>query len=71
MLEMGMEGHRFFDLVRWGDAATEIPAYFIKEKTLIPYLSNGQFTVNKNEYFPIPQTEIDKSGGKMVQNPGY
>ncbi|RTL59475.1 MAG: RagB/SusD family nutrient uptake outer membrane protein [Sphingobacteriales bacterium] len=73
LLELGMEGHRFFDLVRWGIAATEINRYLSKEKVTIPisYLATATFTANKNEYFPIPQTEIDKSNKKMVQNPGY
>jgi hypothetical protein len=70
-LELGMEGHRFFDLVRWDIAKTEIPNYFLHEKTLTSYLGNGTFVAGVNEYFPIPQDEIDKSGGKLVQNPGY
>jgi len=76
MLELAMEGHRFFDLVRWGIAATEINAYFLKEKNLRTYMNGAVFTPNKNEYFPIPQTEIDLSKGPsgipaMTQNPGY
>ncbi|HVZ57850.1 MAG TPA: RagB/SusD family nutrient uptake outer membrane protein [Chitinophagaceae bacterium] len=73
MLELGMEGHRFFDLVRWGIAAQEINAYFPLEiaSLHIGYLTGATFTANKNEYYPIPQTEIDKSNGALVQNPGY
>jgi tetratricopeptide (TPR) repeat protein len=45
-LELGMEGDRFFDLVRTGQAATKITG----------------FVTGKNEVFPIPQEEIDISG---------
>jgi len=76
MLELGMEGHRFFDLVRWGIADTEINGYLEREKVKRTYLNDASFTKNKNEYFPIPQSEIDLSAGsdgipKMIQNPGY
>jgi hypothetical protein len=71
MLELGMEGHRFFDLVRWGIAGTEINAYISKEQNARTYMKGAVFTPNKNEYFPIPQPEIDLSNGKMKQNPGY
>lgn len=54
-LELAGEGHRFFDLVRWGDAATK--------------LSSRGFVAGKNEIFPIPYRELQ--GTKLVQNPGY
>lgn len=70
-LEFSLEGHRFFDLVRWGDAASVLNTYFAVEKTKRSYLSVANFTAGKNEYQPIPQNEIDLSKGKLKQNPGY
>jgi hypothetical protein len=57
-VELGMENERFFDLVRWGIAETTMRA---AGKTYQP----------RNRYLPIPQPEIDKSGGVLVQNPEY
>ena len=54
-LELAGEGHRFFDLVRWGDAAT--------------VLASRGFKPNKNEVFPIPFRELQNT--LLVQNPGY
>ena len=70
-LELACEGHRFFDLARWGIAATTLNAYFQFEKKITSDLVTGNFTANKNEYYPIPQAQIDLSNGKLKQNPGY
>lgn len=74
-LEFAMEGHRFFDLVRWGIAATTLNNFITKEKSLRQYLQKAVFVAGKNEYFPIPQGEIDQSQVKgaptLKQNPGY
>jgi starch-binding outer membrane protein, SusD/RagB family len=74
-LELAMEGHRFFDLVRYGTAATVINAYIAREKARRPLKANANFVAGKNEYFPIPQGSIDNinSDGKirLKQNPGY
>jgi hypothetical protein len=78
-LELAMEGHRFFDLQRWdngsGYMADVLNAYANVEKNLRPAYKNATFKKGKNEYFPIPQNQIDlaNSGGStvLIQNPGY
>jgi hypothetical protein len=70
-LEFGMEGPRFFDLVRWGIAEPVLNAYLAVEKTRRDFLSAAKFTAGRDEYYPIPQREIDFTGGIYKQNPGY
>jgi hypothetical protein len=74
-LELAMEGHRFFDLVRWGIAAPTINTYISREKDARPLKKDGNFVAGKNEYFPIPLGTTDNlnSDGKIrvKQNPGY
>ena len=55
-VEFGVEGERFFDLVRWGDA--------------ISVLGPSGYT-NRCRFYPIPQPAIDKSGGLLIQNPEW
>ncbi len=73
-VELAMEGHRWFDLVRWGIAAETMNAYAAKYTT-----ANGAattegdamapFIAGKHELMPIPQEEIRLSG--ITQNPNY
>lgn len=72
-LELSGEGHRFFDLVRWGTAEKEINAYLSYEsKKLSGALGGAKFTPNKNEYLPLPQDQVDLLGKDvLIQNPGY
>lgn len=69
-LELAMEGHRFFDLVRWGIAKEVIESYSAFEGSLLPSFSGVIFNEH-NAYFPIPQTQIDRSSGTLKQNEGY
>lgn len=74
-LELGMEGNRRYDLVRWGIAAETMNSYYLMEGTKRAYLKGAQFVKGKHEYFPIPIQEILNSqvGGKptLTQNNGY
>jgi len=70
-LEFAQEGHRFFDLVRWGIAAQVINNYLEVEKTRRSHLSGASFTQGKHEYMPIPQSQIDLGRELIEQNDGY
>ncbi|MCU0345491.1 MAG: RagB/SusD family nutrient uptake outer membrane protein [Saprospiraceae bacterium] len=58
-VELAMEHDRFFDLVRQGRAGQVLRAH------------GKDFVDGKHELFPIPQRQIDLSGGVLKQNPGY
>lgn len=70
-LEFATEGARFFDLVRWGIAESTLNAYLNVEKTRRSFLSTAKFTAGRDEYLPIPQSEITFTNGLYKQNPGY
>lgn len=55
--ELGMENDRYFDVIRQGRA--------------LALFGPKGWKANKNEVWPIPQTEIDLAAGTLVQNPGY
>ncbi|HTI09761.1 MAG TPA: RagB/SusD family nutrient uptake outer membrane protein [Puia sp.] len=68
--ELGMEYLRLYDLIRWGTYVSTMHDFATK-----PY-ANGRGAAFKapaagRYLFPIPQTEIDLSGGSITQNPGY
>lgn len=74
-LELGDEGHRFFDLVRWGIAAQTINAYLQYEGgpgRLPTALGGSTFTAGQDEVLPVPQAQIDIQGTDVLkQNSGY
>ena len=69
-LELAMESERFFDLVRWGEASKVLNDYFAAEKERVTFLTDAVFTANKNEYLPIPHSQISSSNGHYTQNIG-
>ncbi|WP_375586864.1 RagB/SusD family nutrient uptake outer membrane protein [Flagellimonas aurea] len=70
-LELHNEGHHFYDLVRWGIAPSWINDYMLAESGKRSYYSGASFTAGRDEFLPIPQIEIDASGGVYSQRSGY
>jgi hypothetical protein len=74
-IELGMEGHRFFDIVRWGVAPQVKNAYYAKDGVRRGYLRTATFVAGKNEVFPLPAKAITQSAKDGVptlkQNAGY
>jgi starch-binding outer membrane protein, SusD/RagB family len=76
-LELAMEGHRFYDLVRWGIAAETISGEYLSKETVrrASALGGATFKKGTHEYLPIPEFAISQSIKEGVatleQNPGY
>lgn len=70
-LEFALESPRFFDLVRWGIAEPVLNSYLETEKIRRDFLKDAKFTAGRDEYYPIPQREIDFTKGLYDQNVGY
>lgn len=67
-VEFALEGLRYFDLRRWGIATQKINGYVPNPA----YAPNTKLKYeDKYEYWPIPQTEIDRNVPALIQNPGY
>lgn len=72
-LEFALEGHRFYDLLRWGELASTFSQREKDDpnfKKLISDTDYQGFVSNKNEWLPIPIQEIE-SNSYAEQNPGY
>lgn len=77
-LELAMEGHRFFDLVRWGETTTDntngnpvnLQSAIDHNGVYVNLARNVKFNKGEDEYFPIPQAQIDLTQGTIQQNSG-
>ncbi|MBK9934861.1 MAG: RagB/SusD family nutrient uptake outer membrane protein [Cytophagaceae bacterium] len=71
-MELGMEGHRFYDLVRWGEDVAAINKYLKYDQVLLPGAFGGASYQAKHKILPLPQSQIDLVGADVLkQNAGY
>jgi hypothetical protein len=67
-LELGMEGHRYWDLQRWGNVTSELNRILAYEKTRRASLYGGATVGPEDVNYPVPQNQIDITNGKLKQN---
>jgi hypothetical protein len=66
-LELALEGLRLYDLIRWGDYTTKMRGYYEEYGVA----NQGANASESSWPFPIPQIEIDRSNGALIQNSNY
>ena len=71
-LELALEGHRFFDLKRWGVAQSVLNAYHEVEKSKRDFLQQALPFEEKHMFYPLPAEQISANKNiRLNQNPGW
>lgn len=67
-LELGMEGHRYFDLQRWGNVESELNRALDFERSKLNLLYGSATVGPEDVNYPVPQAQIDLTQGRLEQN---
>jgi hypothetical protein len=70
MLEFATEGHRFFDLRRWGIADEVLNDYIARDSKFRNFMTGAVYNSTEDDYWPIPQDQIDIQP-VLKQDPSY
>lgn len=74
ILELALEGHRFYDLLRWGELENRFNQLQGNDPNFKKFISADDykgFITHKNEWLPIPITEMNSNPNLTENNPGY
>jgi starch-binding outer membrane protein, SusD/RagB family len=70
-LEFACGPWRFFDLRRWGILASTLSAYITQDITFRTFMQGATFNATEDDYWPLPQDQIDLQKGVLVQDDAY
>jgi starch-binding outer membrane protein, SusD/RagB family len=70
-LEFATENLRFFDLRRWGIANDVLNAYIAKDSKFRNFMKGAVYNPTKNDYWPLPQDQVDLQKGVLTQDASY
>ncbi len=70
-LEFACTNHRFFDLRRWGILDQVLDAYIVDDLTFRSFMTGAVFNATEDDYWPLPQGQIDVQKGILTQDPAY
>lgn len=70
-LEFATENLRFFDLRRWGLSNTVLNTYIANDSKFRNFMKGAIYNPTKNDYWPLPQDQIDLQKGVLVQDASY
>ncbi len=70
-LEFACTNHRFFDLRRWGILASTLNDYIARDVQFRTFLQGAVFNATEDDYWPLPQTQIDLQKNVLTQDPAY
>ena len=70
-MEFATEGFRFFDLRRWGIDNEVLNAYIVQDLTFRTFLTGAQYDPEVDDYWPLPQDQLDIQPGVLTQDPAY
>lgn len=70
-LEFACQNHRYFDLRRWGILAPTLNAYVAHDVQFRTFMTGATFIAAEDDYWPLPQSQIDLQKGILTQDPAY